>query len=130
MTDAGRSLGQGFAFPPGIGADGRWAWSSGVENIRQSIEVILGTERRERVMNPTFGGGLRSFLFQPNTADTHRLIEETITRSLGLWEPRIRLEGVAVGPDPDEPDAARATIRFRIVRNDAEDSVSLRVQLR
>lgn len=129
MAGPDDALGRGFAFPPGIGPDGRWAWSSGVENLRQSIRIILGTERRERVMNPAFGGGLRRFLFQPNTADTHRLIEETIVQSLARWEPRIRVEGVEVGPDPDEADAARATVRFRIVRTEAQESVSLRVQL-
>lgn len=123
------ALGRGFAFPPGIGADGRWAWSSGVENVHQSIRVILGTERGERVMNPAFGGGLRRFLFQPNTADVHRLIEETVIQALARWEPRIRVESVEVGPDPDEPDAARAVVRFRVVRTEARESVSLRVQL-
>jgi phage baseplate assembly protein W len=127
---AGPPLGRGVAFPPGIGPDGRWAWSSGVENIRQSIGIILRTDREERIMRPAFGAGLTRFLFQPNTAATHRLIEEAITQSLARWEVRIRVEGVDVGPDPDEPDAVRATVRYRIIRTDASDRLSIRVQLR
>jgi phage baseplate assembly protein W len=130
MRPADDKLGRGVAFPPGIGSDGRWAWSSGVENIRQSIRVILRTDRGERIMRPAFGGGLSRFLFQPNTAATHRLIEETITQALGRWERRIRIQSVDVGPDPDEPDAVRATVRYRIIRTDARDSVALRIQLR
>ncbi|MEE3098359.1 MAG: GPW/gp25 family protein, partial [Pseudomonadota bacterium] len=76
MTDAGRALGRGIAFPPGIDAEGRMAWSEGVENIRQSIRIVLTTERLERIMLPAFGAGLKSFLFRPDTAATHRLIEE------------------------------------------------------
>jgi uncharacterized protein len=82
------------------------------------------------VMRPAFGGGLGGFLFQPNTTATHRLIEETITQALGHWERRIRVQSVDVGPDPEEPDAVRATVRYRIVRSDAADSVALRIQLR
>jgi len=130
MSAAADSLGRGVAFPPGIGPDGRWAWSAGEDNITQSIRIILGTEREERVMRPAFGGGLGRFLFQPHTAATHRLIEETIRQSLGRWEPRIRLEAVDVGPDPDEPDAVRAMLRYRVVQSDAAGQLGLRVQLR
>ena len=123
------SLGRGVAFPPGIGSDGRWSWSVGIENIEQSIRVILRTEREERIMRPAFGGGLKRFLFQPNTASTHRMIEEIIVQALGRWEKRIRVQAVDVGSDPDEPDAVRATIRYRVIRTNAEDRLSLRVQL-
>lgn len=124
------TLGRGVGFPPGIGPDGRWRWSVGLENIEQSIRIILRTDREERIMRPAFGGGLSRFLFQPNTASTHRMIEETIVQALGRWEKRIRVQVVDVGPDPDEPDAVRATIRYRVVRTNAEDRLSLRVQLR
>ncbi len=130
MSPPDASLGRGVDFPPGIGPDGRWAWSTGVENIEQSIRIILRTEREERLMRPAFGAGLSRFLFQPNNAAVHRLIEEAITQSLGRWEPRIRVGSVNVGPDPDEPEAARATIRYRVVRTNAADSLSLRIQLR
>ena len=123
------SLGRGIAFPPGIGPDGRWRWSTGIENIEQSIRIILRTNRQERIMRPAFGGGLSRFLFQPNTAATHRLIEETITQALGRWEKRIRVQAVDVGPDPDEPDAVRATIRYRVVRTNTDNSLALRIQL-
>ena len=129
MTDAARTLGRGLAFPPGIDAEGRMAWSEGVENIRQSIRVILTTERFERVMLPPFGGGLKRFLFRPNTTATHRLIEEAITQALRRWERRIEVEAVRVGPDPREADAVLATIRYRIVRDFRREEMRLSVQL-
>ena len=42
--DAGTILGRGIAFPPRIGADGRWAWSEGEPNIREAIQVVVLTE--------------------------------------------------------------------------------------
>jgi len=109
MNETVRALGQGLEFPPGLDADGRWAWSSAAENIRQSIRIILSTEPGERLMLPEFGGGLKRHLFRPNVASTHRLIQEAIVVALGRWERRIRLESVDVVPDPDDPRAWRGS---------------------
>lgn len=68
--------GQGLSFPPRIGADGRLAWSSGEENVRESIRVILLTDPGDRLLRPGFGCGLRRFLFEPNTPTTRALIRE------------------------------------------------------
>jgi len=125
--DAGR-FGRGISFPPRIGADGRVAWSAGPENIREAIRVILLTELEERVLLPQFGGGLRRFLFEPNTVSTHRLIQRTITQALGRWEPRIDVQSVDVEADPRDLEAALATVRYRLVATQAADQVTLRVR--
>lgn len=122
-------LGRGISFPPRIDADGRIAYSTGADNVRESIRVILSTDRQERIMLPEFGGGLASYLFEPNTPTTHRLIQERITQALGRWEPRIELEGVRVAADPDDPRAAIATVRYRLRVTGNADRADLRVQL-
>ena len=129
MTDIGHTLGRGLAFPPGIDSEGRMAWSEGLENIRQSIRLILTTERLERIMLPAFGGSLKRFLFRPNTTATHRLIEEAIIQALRRWERRIEVESVRVGPDPREVNAVLATIRYRIVRDARHEEMRLSIQL-
>ncbi len=42
-------FGRSMSFPPRVGADGRFVWSAGEENIRESIAVILKSEPGERV---------------------------------------------------------------------------------
>jgi phage baseplate assembly protein W len=127
--DEGKLYGRGMAFPPVVGADGRIAWSTGGENVRENIRVILLTQSRERLMLPQFGSGLKRFLFQPNTVATHRLIQEAIVQSLGRWEPRIRVDSVTVEPDPDDPRAALASVRYTLIATQAADQVRLRVSL-
>ena len=107
-------LGRGISFPPRIGPDGRIALSSGADNVEESIRVILSTERRERLMLPQFGGGLQPFLFQPNIASTHTLIEDRIRQALARWEPRVTVESVKVTASAEEPREAIATIRYRL----------------
>src|SRR5262249_29132472 len=121
-------LGRGFSFPPRIGLDGRFAYSDGSENVRESIRVILSTDRKERIMLPQFGGGLASYLFAPNSPDTHRLIQERITQALGRWEPRIDLENVRVAADPTDARAAIATVRYKLRATGASDRTDLTVR--
>ena len=116
-------------FPPKIGSDGRWAWSNGDENVRESIRVILQTEPLERIMLPEFGGGLKSVLFQPNIPATHKLIEEAIIRSLDQWEPRITVDSVDASVNPEDSRSALVTIRYTLVATDQSEQVQLRVLL-
>ena len=127
--DTGRLFGRGIAFPPRVGSDGRVAWSEGETNVREAIRIILMTERRERLMLPEFGGGLSGYLFEPNTVTTRRLIKDRIQRALEQWEPRISVESVAVEPDAEDPQAAVATVSYRLVATRARESVTLAVTL-
>jgi uncharacterized protein len=121
--------GQGLSFPPRIGADGRLAWSSGEENVRESIRVILLTDPGDRLLRPGFGCGLRRFLFEPNTPTTRALIRERIVRAIGEWEPRVRLEAVEVEPDPGEPRLINVTLSFRLVATGAIGRLGMSLQL-
>ncbi len=54
-------------------------------------------------MLPEFGGRLRSFLFEPNTVGTRRLLQEQIQQALRQWEPRVEVQSVNVEPDDSDP---------------------------
>src|SRR5215212_3071823 len=97
-----RSLfGAGPSFPPRINADGSLAWSTGEENVREAIRILLLTEPGERIMREEFGCGLRRFLFEPNTATTRELIRERVSAAITRWEPRVTVEDVAVSANSD-----------------------------
>jgi phage baseplate assembly protein W len=127
--DPGAVYGAGISFPPRVGADGRVSWSRGEPSVRDAIQLILLTNLGERVMLPDFGGGLRQFLFEPNTTTTRQLIRDRITRALGRWEPRISLEAVDVEADPDDGRVAIATITYRLVATQERETTSLAVTL-
>jgi phage baseplate assembly protein W len=127
--DIGKVFGRGISFPPRVGADGRVVWSEGEQNIREAIRVILLTEQRERIRLPEFGGSLGQFLFEPNSVMTRHLLQDRITKALALWEPRIRVESVVVENDPDDAQAAIATITYQLVATQARERVSLSVTL-
>lgn len=121
-------FGQGLSFPPRVGADGRLAWSSGEENVRESIRVILLTAPGERLMREQFGCGIRQFLFEPNTATTRQLLRERIVQALSRWEPRAAVQEVTVEPVAGEPRLAAVTIQFRLVATQAVESLDLTLE--
>lgn len=129
IADDASLLGRGLSFPPRVGPDGRLAVSSGAANVRESIRVILATDRRERLRLPQFGGDLNPLLFEPNVPSTRRLIQERITQALGRWEPRVRIESVSVEEDPRDPRGAVATVRYRLVATGASDHLDLTLRL-
>ncbi|MBC5783433.1 GPW/gp25 family protein [Ramlibacter sp. USB13] len=125
--EASRVYGQGMGFPPRVQPDGRIAWSAGEDNIRESMRVVLMTEPGERLRLPRFGAGLGRFLFEPNIVATHAQIAERIKDALAQWEPRVRVQGVDVAADRDDPHACIATITYRLVATQALERVSLAV---
>ncbi len=127
--DKGHLFGRGISFPPRVGPDGRVVWSEGETNIRESIQIILLTEQNERLMRPDFGGGLGVFLFEPNAVATRRQIQEHIVSALSQWEQRIVIQSVDVEADPTDPQAAVATITYKLVATQAQERVSLNVTL-
>ena len=88
-------LGTGVAFPVRP-VGGRIPFAVHEESIEQSIENILLTRRRERVMLPDFGAGLSDRVFEPNTPETWHVLEEDVRTALIDWEPRIDLREVRV----------------------------------
>jgi phage baseplate assembly protein W len=127
MSGAGAILGRGIAFPPRVGPDGRVAWSEGEANVREAIEIVLKTDRDERLRTPEFGGGLPRFLFEPNTPATHQRLAQEIRKALEAWEPRIAVQSVDVDETPDDAEAATATVQFRLVATQSSERVTLSV---
>ena len=88
-------LGKGWNFPFGFdNALGSVKFSSGVENIRQNILIILGTRRGERQMLPKFGCRIHDLLFAPNSPTTTSTAATYVREAINAWEPRVEVMSV------------------------------------
>ena len=115
--DARAFLGAGPAFPLRLDAAGNLAMSSLDDHVRQSIVLILSTDRDERAMRPEFGGGLGRMVFAPVVPATAALIEHEVKTALIRNEPRIEVERVDVTPG-DQPSLLLIDITYRVRRTD------------
>ncbi|HPT49667.1 MAG TPA: GPW/gp25 family protein [Accumulibacter sp.] len=111
MSD--EALGRGLRFPL-LTREG-FGWVAGAAAVEQSIRAILLTEPGERIARPTYGVGLRRFLFAPNSLELRTRIRLAVSEALERDEPRIRLEAVAVTTDAREPTVLRIGIRYEIL---------------
>lgn len=72
--------------------------------IINSVKNILTTTPGQKLLNPRFGLDLRSYLFESISNVTSFFIVEDVYESLGLQEPRINLQTVAVTGYPDRSE--------------------------
>jgi len=66
------------------------------KSVRQSIWIILGTAKGERVMRPDFGCGIYDLVFELNSAATAGKVAQAVREALLLGEPRIDVRDVQV----------------------------------
>ena len=115
IVDARKAfLGVGWAFPPCVGSDGGNAIVVYEEDVKQSIRIILGTDKGERVMRPNFGAGLRSFVFGPMSSTTLQRVKTRVQDALTTWEPRIDVMQVKVTIDPRERSKMLIDVTYRV----------------
>lgn len=82
------------------------------QSIRESILLILGTAKGERVMRPTFGCGVYDYVFSPLTTATAALMSRDVRNALLEWEPRIEVVEVRFDAEPDAPEGAKVVARI------------------
>ncbi|MCI8991424.1 MAG: GPW/gp25 family protein [Eubacterium sp.] len=83
-------LGTGWKFPVTVdGATGRIRMSSGEENIEESVRIIIGTKRGERMMEPEFGCRIWEYSFETADYTTLYAMKNEVEQALIRWEPRI-----------------------------------------
>ncbi|MEW6213500.1 MAG: GPW/gp25 family protein [Acidobacteriota bacterium] len=89
-------LGVGWSYPVRVDAAGAIEMAHYEESVRQSILVILGTAKGERVMRPDFGCGIYDLVFEINSASTTGRVSQAVRDSLLLFEPRIDVRDIQV----------------------------------
>jgi phage baseplate assembly protein W len=102
-------LGSGWAFPVALDATGGVALVDGVEDVRQSIRIILGTDLGERI-RMDFGSSINAFVFEPISTTTLTLLRARVEEALVRWEPRIRVGRV----DASLPDRSAGRVDVSI----------------
>ena len=89
-------FGIGWGFPVQLDGSGAIATAQYEESVRQSIWIILGTAKGERVMRPNFGCGIYDLVFEVNSASTSGKVAQAVREALLVQEPRIDVRDVQV----------------------------------
>ena len=95
-------LGKGLAFPVSDDGNGNLKTAQYEESVSQSVLIILGTAKGERVMRPDFGCGIYDLVFELNTATTIARIIQEVQDALLRFEPRIDVVDVQINQEDDK----------------------------
>jgi uncharacterized protein len=110
-------LGRGWAYPVRIDPrNGAVAAVAYEQDVREAIQIILGTARGERVMHPDFGCGIRDLVFEAVDVATITRIESSIREALNRYEARIDVLSVVVDSSRDMEGLLLIELEYRIRR--------------
>ena len=90
-------LGTGWSFPPTFDViTGQVDMVSDIEDIKQSLNILLSTSLGERVMQPDYGCNLNDYMFDTLNNSLIGIIKHHVENSILYYEPRIIAEKVDV----------------------------------
>jgi phage baseplate assembly protein W len=92
--------------------------------IKNNLINFFLTNPGERVLNPTFGGGLRAFLFEQITLDNLDFLREDINEKLTLYFPNIIVEDLIVTGNPDQ-NTINVTLKYSVINTSIYDTLEI-----
>jgi uncharacterized protein len=113
-------LGTGWKYPVGVEADGSISSSSYEENIRESILLILGTAKGERLMRPEFGCSIHEYAYSTMDTLSRRMIENAVYEALIAWEPRIEVNEIKTLTEKALEGKLLISIDYRVRRSNTQ----------
>lgn len=113
-TKAKSFLGRGWGFPIAPAVNKVVEYASDEKKIQQSILIILGTAKGERMMRPGFGSQLHELTFAAVDSSTKSLISHYATEALIEWEPRIEVLGIDISEEEADRGKLLVNIEYKI----------------
>lgn len=97
MTRPASFLGTGWSFPPSFSRGGaELAVVADADDVHQSIQILLATNRGERPMQESFGASLDAVLFEELDQALLNRVTSLIYDAILAHEPRVDLRAVDV----------------------------------
>lgn len=119
----GSFLGKGMKFPPQINpATGRFVTVKDAESVKQSIYLILMTQKTERFLRPEFGSNLMNYTFMDTSLTMLNIMAREITNDILRNEPRV--EDVEINIDSTSKKGCLIiNINYRIRETNTSDNL-------
>ncbi len=96
--------------------------------IKSNLINFLLTGKRERIMNPGFGSGLRGVIFEQVTEDTSAVIEDLIRGGIEAFFPQVIIESLDIVLTPNT-GTINIYLKYTIINTNIEDELQLNLNL-
>jgi len=92
--------------------------------VKSNILNFFLTGKRERLMNPNMGAGIREQLFEQITNNTAENLEDIIKFGLGDYFPQIQLNDLNVNASPDQ-NLIQIYFSYSIKNTNMQDEITI-----
>jgi phage baseplate assembly protein W len=92
--------------------------------IKNNLIDFFLTEPGERYLNPTFGGGLRSFIFEQINSNTLETLQEDVQSKINTFFPNVRVSNLEVFQDPDYNNIT-VSITYNVIDTAISDEIQI-----
>lgn len=110
-------LGRGWGFPPQFDRNNgvlELQMVSLEADIKEGLAILLATSPGERVMQPTFGCGLKGMAFENIDESVITELKDLIERAILFFETRISLDDIYIDTDDVYEGLIRINIHYTI----------------
>ena len=90
--------------------------------IKSNILNFFLTGKKERIMNPNFGAGIREQLFEQITQGTAQKMEDIISFGLNDYFPQVTLNKLTINASPDK-NLLQIYISYSIKNGNIKDEI-------
>ena len=94
------------------------------KSIRNNLINFFLTNTGERFMNPTFGGGLRNFLFSQAIDTNTSILQQEIQEKINSQFPLIGIGQLTVTPTPDT-HTVTINLSYFVKNTNIKDSITI-----
>jgi phage baseplate assembly protein W len=127
MVDVDKAfLGVGWSFPPEFH---KRADAPGVkmvaeeEDIGESLRILLSTNPGERVMQPSYGCGLKAMVFAAINERTITELKDIIERAVLFFESRITLEDIDVNTEDALDGILKIQLNYSVRKTNTRSNI-------
>ena len=123
MAQKSTFLGRGMKFPPQINpATGRFETSSEGQSIKESIYLILMTQKTERFVRPDYGASLMRYTFMDTGVTALSMMSRELADDIRKQEPRIDYINVDID-STSKQGCLLVNIQYRIIATNTKDNL-------
>ncbi len=116
-------LGTGMKFPPQINrTTGRFITSDDLESVKESVYIILMTQKTERIFASEFGSRLLSYTFMDTNITELNIMARDLKDTILTQEPRIAHVDIDISPDVAD-GCLMIYIDYVVADSNAEDNL-------
>ncbi len=124
----GNGVTYGINFPFGDSLTGKYLNLSETpsDEIKNNLINFFLTNPGERLLNPTFGGGLRAFIFEQITTDNLNSLREDINDKLAIFFPNIEINDLIVSGQEDL-NQITVLLKYSIINTNITDTLEIQL---